>query len=409
MENLENFEMLRLQNGVRIVSERVPGVRSASLGIWVKNGSRCETAAENGISHFIEHMLFKGTPTRTAGQIAAEMDGLGGQFNAYTSKENTTFYFRTLDENLPHAIEVLSDMFLHSNIAQKDLDLERTVVYEEIDSCEDTPDDLVHDKLSLAIYGDTPLGRSIIGTRKTLAVMTPEMLKSYFARHYVPENIVISLAGSFSDDVIRQLSDIFSAIAPAPAPEMVAGTYHAASVATAKAIEQNHLCIGFPGCSCTAENRFAIQVLSNILGGGMSSRLFQKVREEAGLCYSIYSFSNTYIDTGVFGIYTGVSSQTQDRADGLIHEVIDEFLQNGPTEDELKRTRDQIKTSILMGLESTMSRSNRLGQCTLFMDRIPAMEETVAHYEAVTREDVLQAAREIFVPAQESRSVVGKI
>jgi len=409
MEKSEFFETIRLKNGVRIVCEHVPGVRSASLGIWVKNGSRFETAAENGISHFIEHMLFKGTPTRTAGQIAAEMDGLGGQFNAYTSKENTTFYFRTLDENLPHAVEVLSDMFLHSNIAQKDLDLERTVVYEEIDSYEDMPDDLVHDKLSLAVYGDTPLGRPIIGSRETLAAMTPETLKNYIARHYVPESIVIALSGSFSDDVLRELSDIFSEIAPAPVPEIVTGTYHAASIATAKSIEQNHLCLGYPGCSCTSENRFAVQVLSNILGGGMSSRLFQRVREEAGLCYSIYSFSNTYIDTGVFGIYTGVSSETQSKADALIHEVIDEFLQNGPTEDELKRTRDQIKTSLLMGLESTMSRSNRLGQCTLFMDRVPPLEETVARYEAVTREDVLQTAREIFVPALESRSVVGKI
>ena len=407
---MEKYEQITLKNGVRIVYERVPGVRSASLGIWVANGSRCETPAEAGVSHFIEHMLFKGTSTRSAAALAAEMDRFGGQFNAYTSKENTTFYFRTLDEYLPQAIDVLSDMFTNSLLLDRDMELERTVIYEEIDMVEDTPDDLVMDKLAQAVYPDHPLGAPIIGTRESLAPMTGAFLREYMKRHYVPENIVISLAGSFSDAILTQLSDTFSRIPAAPVPPVLTASYHAGECLTAKSIEQNHLCLAYPGCTYTAPERFSVQVLSNILGGGMSSRLFQKVREEAGLCYSIYSFSTTHIDTGMFGIYTGVSSASQARAESLIHEVIDDFLQHGPSDDELTRTRDQIKTSLLMGLESTMSRSNRLGQCTLFLGRVPAMEETIACYDAVTRDSVLETAHRLLGDRNlESRAVVGKI
>lgn len=402
------MESITCANGVRIVYERVPAVRSASLGIWVANGSRCETAEENGISHFIEHMLFKGTPGRTASDIAAAMDRLGGQFNAYTSKENTTFYFRALDEQLPAAIDVLSDMFLHSLFRERDMNLERTVVYEEIDMVEDTPDELVSDKLAASAFADSPLGFPIIGTRETLASMTGQTLHGYMDAHYVPESIVVALAGSFDDAVLAQLRAVFETLPVRPAPAVRPASYRAGESFTEKAIEQNHLCLGFPGIPYTASDRFEAQVFSNILGGGMSSRLFQRVREDAGLCYSIYTFQSHYADTGLFGIYTALSASNQARAERLIRDVVEELLQDGPTQEELDRTRGQVKSNLLMGLESTMTRMTRLGQSTLFLGRVPAMEETIARYDAVTREGVTELARRLCDYGRLSRAVVGR-
>ena len=402
------MELITCANGVRIAYEKVPAVRSASLGIWVANGSRYESAAENGISHFIEHMLFKGTPSRSASDIAAQMDHLGGQFNAFTTKENTTFYFRTLDEQLPAAIDVLGDMFFHSLFRDRDLALERTVVYEEIDMVEDTPDELAGDKLAGIAFDGSPLGFPIIGTRDTLAGMTGETLHRYMDAHYVPANTVVSLAGSFDDAVLDRLCALFGAMPASPAPRAAAASYHAGESFTDKKIEQNHLCLGFPGIAADAPDRFEAQVFSNILGGGMSSRLFQRVREDAGLCYSIYTYQSSYADTGLFGVYTALSPSSMARAESLIREVIDEFLENGPTEEEMARTLGQIRSNLLMGLESTMSRSNRMGQSLLLLGRVPPLEETLERYHAVTREGVLEFARRTCDYSRLSRAVVGK-
>ena len=401
------MDIITCSNGVRIVCERVPAVHSASLGIWVANGSRCETAAENGVSHFIEHMLFKGTPTRSASDIAAEMDRLGGQFNAFTSKENTTFYFRTLDEQLPAAIDVLSDMFLRSLFRERDLSLERTVVFEEIDMVEDTPDELVSDKLAAVTFDGSPLGFPIIGTRDTLTPMTGRMLHDYMDAHYVPAGIVVSLAGSFDDAVLEQLRRTFEAIPARPLPAAVPAAYKSGESFTEKQIEQNHICLGFPGVSHRDPARYEAQLFTSILGGGMSSRLFQKVREDAGLCYSIYTFQSVHADTGLFGVYTALSPANMARAEALIREVIDGFLQDGPTQEELDRARGQIKSNLLMGLESTMSRMTRMGQALLFLDEVPPLEDTIARYEAVTRDAVTDFARRTCDYGQLARAVVG--
>ncbi len=402
------MELITCTNGVRIALERVPAVRSASLGIWVANGSRYENAAENGISHFIEHMLFKGTTSRSASDIASEMDRLGGQFNAYTSKENTTFYFRALDEQLVPAIDVLGDMFFRSLFRDRDMTLERTVVYEEIDMVEDTPDELVSDKLASLAFDGSPLGRPIIGTRESLAPMTGKTLHDYMDAHYVPGNTVVSLAGSFDDAVVEKLRAIFEALPAREVPRAAPAAYHTGESFTEKKIEQNHLCLGFPGITYDAPDRFEGQVFSSILGGGMSSRLFQRLREDAGLCYSIYTFQSTHADAGLFGVYTALSASSMARAEGLIRDVIEEFVQNGPTEEELERTKGQIKSNLLMGLESTMSRMNRMGQALLFLNRAPTLEETLASYDAVTREGVTAFARKVCDYAKLSRAVVGK-
>ena len=402
------MDIITCRNGVRIVYERVPAVHSASLGIWVANGSRCETARENGVSHFIEHMLFKGTPSRSASDIAAEMDRLGGQFNAYTSKENTTFYFRTLDEQLPAAIDVLADMFFRSLFRERDLSLERTVVFEEIDMVEDTPDELVSDKLAAVAFDGSPLGYPIIGTRETLSAMTGETLHAYMDAHYVPGNVVVSLAGSFDDAVLMQLQRTFEAMPVRSVPAFEPAVYRSGESFTEKQIEQNHICLGFPGVSHRDPQRFESAVFTNILGGGMSSRLFQRVREDAGLCYSIYTYQSVHADTGLFGVYTALTPANMRRAEDLIREVIDGFLQDGPTQEELDRTKGQIRSNLLMGLESTMSRMNRMGQSLLFLGEVPELEETLARYDAVTAEGVTEFARKTCDYGRLSRAVVGK-
>jgi len=403
------MELITLKNGLRLALEPVPAVRSASAGIWVGNGSRCETAAENGISHFIEHMLFKGTASRTAAQIAAEMDRYGGQVNAFTSKEYTAFYLRTLDRHLGAALEVLCDMFFHSKLSQRDIELEKTVIYEEIDMYEDSPEDLVCENLTQAVFAGSPLGFPIIGSRETLAPMTGEMLRGYMNTHYVPENIVVAIAGSFSDAVIARITELFESIPASPLPKIIPGSYTRADSRVCKPIEQNHLCLGFPGLSYNDPDRYALQVFHNILGGGMSSRLFQRVREDAGLCYSIYSYTAAHADTGMLGVYCGLSADAQERAMALIREEIERLIQDGPTPDELDRIREQITANLLMGLESTMTRMNQIGRSALLYGKLVDVDSLLARYEAVTHDDVLAIGRRLCDFEQMSTAVVGKI
>ena len=287
-------------------------------------------------------------------------------------------------------------MFLRSLFRERDLSLERTVVFEEIDMVEDTPDELVSDKLAAVAFDGSPLGFPIIGTRDTLTPMTGRMLHDYMDAHYVPAGIVVSLAGSFDDAVL----DL---------PAAVPAAYKSGESFTEKQIEQNHICLGFPGVSHRDPARYEAQIFTSVLGGGMSSRLFQKVREDAGLCYSIYTFQSVHADTGLFGVYTALSPANMARAEALIREVIDGFLQDGPTQEELDRARGQIKSNLLMGLESTMSRMTRMGQALLFLDEVPPLEDTIARYEAVTRDAVTDFARRTCDYGQLARAVVGSV
>ena len=400
---------MTLTNGVRILTEQMPGVRSASLGIWVGAGSRHETAAENGAAHFIEHMVFKGTEKRTAAGIAQEMDSIGGQVNAFTTKENTCFYVRALDTHLAQAVDVLCDMFFHSAFREEDVSTERGVILEEIGMYADNPEDVCSERLAAAVYKGSSLARPILGKPSTLANMTGETLRNWRDTHYRPEEIVVSLAGSFSDSVVDDLKTRFSAIPVKPQPKFKPAAYRSAVTLKKRAIEQNHITLAFPGLPYGSSGRFTLQLLSFILGGGMSSRLWQEVREKRGLCYSIYSYGAGHEDTGLFGIYTALGRETERQALEAVTSVVKALVDDGVSAEELSRAREQSKSSVLMGLESTQSRMSHLGRSTLLTGKVLTPDEIIAAYDAVTREDVLSMARSVFDFGQASLSAVGRV
>lgn len=403
------IEKITLENGVRIVFERIAHVRSVSLGIWVGTGSRFERAAESGASHFIEHMLFKGTHTRTAAQIAAETDMLGGQMNAFTSKENTCFYCRVLDSHLPLATDILCDMFFESRFDEEDVASERRVILEEIGMYDDAPDDLVMERLSAAVYKGSSLARPILGREKQLNTFTGEFLRAYKEANYRPDRIVVSLCGSFTDEDVERLRERFSAMQPVKPRRLTRAHYTPAVTTRRRKIEQNNLVLAFPGLPGGHADRYKMQLLNSVLGSGSSSRLFQAVREQRGLCYSVYSFVSGFSDTGLFGVYTATGSATEREALELILGELRRFRDEGVSAAELDRCREQIKANILMSLESTGSRMNSMGRNTLLYDRVPDPEETVANYDAVSAEDIRELAERIFDPAQASVSAVGRV
>ena len=404
-----NYERLTLPNGVRILTEQVPGVRSASLGIWVGTGSRHEKAGENGAAHFIEHMLFKGTANRTAAQLAEEMDAVGGQINAFTTKECTCFYARVLDTHLPRAADILCDLFFHSRFDDADVDTERGVILEEIGMYEDNPEDLCAERLAGTVFRGTPLARPILGRKATLEKMDGAWLREYQRAHYGPDRIVVALAGSFTDADAAALADRFAGLEPRPGRPGKAAAYVPGVVVKKKAIEQNHLTLAFPGLPFADPRRFQLQLLSSILGGGMSSRLFQQVREKKGLCYSVYSYGTCHDDTGYLGVYTALGRETERQALDTILAVIRELVDGGVTQAELDRAREQSKANVLMGLESTQAHMSSLGRGELLQGEVLSPDEIIAAYDAVTREDVRELARALFRFENASLSAVGRV
>ena len=398
-----------LPNGVRLVTESIGAVRSAALGIWVAGGSREETPEESGAAHFIEHMLFKGTENRTAEDIARESDAIGGQVNAFTTKECTCFYAHVLDDHLPRALDILWDMVYCSRFDQTAVETERGVILEEIDMYEDTPDDLCGEKLFEHVFTGSPLSRPILGREETLAPMTGGFLRDYHRRHYRADNTVVALAGSFSDQVLAEIVRRFSSLPAGEKTGTEPAAYTPAFVATKKPIEQNHLILAFPGLPYDSPKRFALQLLSAILGGGVSSRLFQRVREQQGLCYSVYSYGAGHADTGVFCVYTALNRETEEQAIGTICQVIRQFLAEGPTEEELERVREQSKANVVMGLESIQARMSHAGRSLLFTGEIMTPEQIIAAYDAVTRQDVMDLAEELFRWDRASLSAVGQV
>ena len=398
-----------LSNGLRILTEQLPHLRSCAIGVWVQSGSRHEPEDLCGISHYLEHMLFKGTENRDAAQLAAEFDSIGGQVNAFTTKEHTCYYCRTLDQYLPKAAQLLADMFFHSTFKPEDVDLERGVILEEIGMYEDTPEDLCNENMFGAIYSGTALGRPILGTRDSLKGIDSAALHAYKNKNYTPENTIISVCGSFSEEQLAEIREIFAQMAPGNPPQIVDTEYKPAFVLQKKDTEQNHLQLAWPSLPLGDKRRFVLQALNNILGGGMASRLFQQVRERNGLCYTIYSFQSAYLGTGVFGVYVALGRETEDKAIGLIRAVLDDFLQKGCTREELDRTITQLKANLLMGLEGTTARMNGMARNEFLYGRQVEPEELIAGLEAVTCEDVLELAREIITPERMSFSAVGKV
>lgn len=404
----EQYEKITLNNGVRILCERIPYVRSACAGIWIGTGSRNEKSNECGAAHFIEHMVFKGTGKRTAAEIAELMDAIGGQTNAFTSKEQTCFYGRVLDTHLELLLDVLCDMFFNALFSEQDVISERSVILEEIDMYEDTPEDLASERLFTAIYKGNPLSRPVLGTPSSLGHMTGEFLKRYMQEHYLAGNVVIALSGSIPDDCLSYIKERFSDLKPGNEKKTKSPVYKPSFTVKRKRIEQNHLCMAFPGCSYRDNNRYAFQLLSSILGGGMSSRLFQSLRERLGLCYSVYSFVSAYNDTGIVGISTALGQETEEDAIIAIFNEIDRLCDSGVTEEELDRVREQIKANVIMGLESTSARMQRLGKNELCLGTVPTTEDIIASYNEVSCEDILKLARSVFKYPDLSLSAVGK-
>ncbi len=402
-------QKITLPNGVRIVHEYIETVRSAAIGVWVGNGSRYEPAELAGASHFIEHMIFKGTEQRSARDIASEMDAMGGQGNAFTSKEVTCYYMRVLDTHLQRAAELLADMFLHSKFDQSDLELERGVILEEIDMYEDSPEDLVTDKLFEACYSGTALGRPILGFEETLETMTSQTLHDFVRDYYHPADTIIAISGHYSQADIDHIAALFSEMQGSGQNIITPAVYQPSVVIRPKEIEQNHLCIGFPGLAMLDDRRYAYRLLSSMIGDGMSSRLFQTVREQNGLCYSIYSYTASHAETGMFSVYVGLNKEQEQRAAALVREVLEDFCAHGPTVEELDRCREQMKAALMMGLESTAARMNHLGKHELALSRVPDPDELVAEYDSVTAEQVQSIACEIFDYSRASISAVGKV
>lgn len=385
------------KNGVRIVLEEMPILRSVAIGIWVKNGSRHESPELNGISHFIEHMLFKGTKTRSAREIAESFDSIGGQVNAFTSKEYTCYYAKVLDTHASYALEVLSDMFFNSVYDERELEKEKNVVLEEIKMYEDTPDDIVHDLLSKAIYANHPLGYPILGTEKTLKSFTDDMLKQYVHHTYRPDNVVISVAGNVSESFIEEIENIFGSYEGGKHEENKSKpVFNKNWLTRKKDTEQVHLCLGFEGLSVGSEDIYDLIIANNILGGSMSSRLFQEVREQRGLAYSVYSYHSSYEDSGIVAIYGGTGADQLDLLFDTIQQILETFVEEGVTDKELKNTKEQLKGNLMLGLEGTNSRMSRNGKNELLLGKHRTPDEIIELIDAITKEDVNRMAERIF-------------
>ena len=403
------YRPITLPNGARLLLQEVPGAQSAALGFFVGVGSRHEAPRENGAAHFIEHMLFKGTARRSAGQLARDMDAIGGQFNAYTTKEHTCFYGRTLDRHLDEGLDILADMLFHSRFDQGDVELERGVILEEIGMYEDTPEDLVSERLSAAVYRGTPLARPNQGPEATQEGMTGEWLARWQRKHYHAGNLVAALAGKFSPAQADSLRDLLAALPsglPAQSPPV---TYRPAVTAKKKAIEQNHLILAFPAPSYLDERRPQVLLLNALLGGGCSSRLFQQLREERGLCYSVYSYVADHADTGLLGIYAAVSRDQEWAALEGARRVALELADHGPSQEEVDRVREQAKANLLMGSESVQARMSHLGSSALLYGRVRETEELLDLYDAVTREQLRDLAGALFRMEAASLSAVGRV
>ena len=406
------IEQIRLSNGIRVCMEHMDSVRSVALGVWVNAGSVFETEENAGISHFIEHMLFKGTETRSASDIAAETDAIGANLNAFTAKECTCFHIKALDEDLALATEMLSDILLHSTLDSEQMDRERGVVLEEIAMTEDSPEDIVFDRASEQLFFGTPIESEILGTEKTVGAMQREDLLRYMQRHYTAENIVIAVAGSFERDTLVSLLERNFLDVPrgerheAPAVPIKAG-FRTALVK--KDVEQINLCLALPGAALGTDEYYAQAVLSNALGGSMSSRLFQHIREERGLAYSVYSYPMAYRGAGSLCLYAGCTEGQAKEALSLMLKELDDVKRDGITEDEFIRARQQLKGSYLLSMESTMAHMSALGKTALLLDKEYDLDGTLSRIERVTPEAVRKAAETLFSPEAAAFCAVGRL
>ncbi|WP_367307466.1 M16 family metallopeptidase [Alicyclobacillus acidocaldarius] len=387
-----------LRNGIRVVGEEMSSIRSVSLGIWVETGSRYESQSENGISHFLEHMFFKGTSRHSAKELAHLFDDLGGQVNAFTAKEFTCFYARVLDEHFSIALETLAEMLTDSRFAPEEMEKEKRVVIEEIRMYEDTPDELVMDLIARGVYGEHPLGYTILGRDENLLRFSREDLVRYVNRHYRPERMVVSVAGHVPEDVvIREVERVFGGLTKGAdgAPALVPPPFHKTVKTEEKDIEQVHICLAAPGYPAGSRELYPLLLLNNVLGGTQSSRLFQEIREERGMAYSVYSFHTGFRDAGMFGIYVGTSPETAEEVLALVQQVTARMWQEPISREELEKAKRQVKGALMLGLESSGSRMSRLAKNEILLGREVPLEETLAGIDAVAPADIQRVAEDV--------------
>jgi predicted Zn-dependent peptidase len=377
--------------------ENIPTVRSAAIGVWIKTGSRNETPELNGVSHFLEHMFFKGTTTRNAREIAESFDSIGGQVNAFTSKEYTCYYAKVMDNHASYALEILADMFFNSTFDGEELKKEKNVVYEEIKMYEDTPDDIVHDLLSKAVYENHPLGYPILGTENTLETFNSDTLKKYVHDMYTPDKVVVSIAGNVDEKLIQEVENYFGSYQGSEDRlELVKPSFHENRITRKKDTEQAHLCLGYKGLEIGNDKTYSLITLNNILGGSMSSRLFQDVREQRGLAYSVYSYHSSYQDSGMVTVYGGTGTNQLDSLYETIQETLDTLKRDGITEKELRNSKEQLKGSLMLSLESTNSRMSRNGKNELMLGEHRSLDDIIIKIDEVTEDTVNELANQIF-------------
>ena len=412
VKETRNIRRQVLPNGLTVITEQMSHIRSVSIGIWLKTGSRDETSEWNGISHFIEHMLFKGTEHRTAEEIARQVDSIGGNMDAFTAKECICFNVKVLDEHLPIALEILSDLVLHPVFDSNDITRERGVILEEIKMDEDNPDYLVHEIFTQNFWKDHPLGKPILGTKETVKKFERTAVLDTYSHRFAPGNIIVSAAGNLDHDrFVELVTQHFEHMKPrkngfhSPVPKIVSKI----TLRNKKALEQVQLCLGVPSHPIAHEKRHAGYILNTLLGGGMSSRLFQNIRERQGLVYSIYSDLNPYRDTGCLAVYAGTSRES---ASKVVQSVVSEFhkLKAEPVPaDELRRSKDQLKGSLMLSLESSSARMSNLARQEMYFDRFYDLDELIAKIEAVTVEDLTSLANEFFNTDSVAVTILGNL
>jgi predicted Zn-dependent peptidase len=400
-----------LNNGIRILSKKIPQARSVSMGVWVNVGARDETLSENGLSHFIEHMIFKGTKKRSALQIAKEFDSIGGNTNAFTTMENTCYHAKVMDTHLDTMVDVLSDIFLYSAFESKEVEKERTVIFQEIGMTEDTPDEYIHTLSGNTYWGDNPLGRSILGPRENILSFDSETIREFFSRLYQPERILISAAGNIEHDhFVNLVGHQFESInAGNSFPVRVTPTGQSKVTIHSKDLEQIHICMSTKGLSITDPKRYAFSLINTILGGNMSSRLFQQIRENRGLAYSIYSFISSHVDTGMCGVYVGVDPKNAKQSIEVILSEILKLKKIPVDSTELRSAKEYTKGNLMLASESIDNQMVRLAQNEIHFGRYIPLQEVVNKIEEVTADDIIDLASTLFDNDQLAITMLGPV
>jgi len=410
---LSNSPIVRdlLDNGLRVLTEQMTQVRSISIGVWLTRGSRHEAAEQSGIAHFVEHMLFKGTATRSAEDIAQAIDSIGGQLDAFTAKEYASYYIKVLDEHLPLALDILSDIVLNPAFSREDVEREKKVVVEEIKMVEDTPDDLVHELFTQGFWENHPLGRPILGTRETVESFNVDLLREYFANSYTPCNLIVSAVGNLEHARVRELVEArfgslksSGGLAGEEAPKVVPKI-----LIRNKELEQSHLCLGTSSYPHNHDDRYSSYVLNTLLGGSMSSRLFQNVREKRGLAYAVFSGLSAYRDAGSFTIYAGCANEAVGEVIDLVVDELRGVKQATVPDSELQRAKDHLKGSLMLSLENTASRMSHLARQEIYFDRQFGLDETLQGVERVTAAEVRRVAEDLFKPGSLAATVLGNV